>query len=102
MAFATFLSARLDSGDWPIPVAERVLKMNHPLKEVLELLRELRQQMHDDANASVTEQLDEAIRLVENCRGSEEGRMHKRLLDLLGQILIALPSISRILESFRD
>lgn len=72
------------------------------LEKILAALYELRQTMHDDANVGITEQLNEAIRLVEECLKERDSDAIERAMSSLGRFLIALPSIQKLLEKFLE
>ena len=71
-----------------------------PLKKVLSTLIEMRASMYDAANTSATQQLDEAISLIqvhiEN--GSASTGVHYDVLSILGKVFEKLPSIVALLQ----
>jgi len=74
------------------------------LKKVLDILDGLKETMHDEANASVKNELELAISLVRECIESGEVRPDnkEKLLSAIGQILAALPSIVALLKLLSD
>ena len=55
-----------------------------PLKKMLVTLIEIRASMHDETNASVIKQLDEAIAFLQQCTesGSEDSNSHDKAIVL--------------------
>ena len=72
------------------------------LQKVLDTLNELKKTMHDDANVSVNQQLDEAICLIQDCMENGDANANDKVLSAIGKVLAALPSISRLLEMFLE
>lgn len=71
-----------------------------PLKEVLIVLLDVKASMHDAANTSAIEQLDEAIELIREYidRGYRDADMKDAVLLALGKVLEKLPSIVALLQ----
>ena len=79
--------------------------MSHePLKKVLEVLTELKASMHDVANTSASDQLDEAIKLVQQCieNGSADDEVANTVILLIGKAVERLPSIAALIKLFSD
>ena len=71
-----------------------------PLKKVLSVLTDVKASMHDAANTSAIEQLDEAIELIQECIESETHDADTQLAVLvaLGKVFEKLPSIAALLQ----
>lgn len=68
----------------------------------LELLEDVRAEVHGDVDYCVIEQLDEAIWVLKEAqlgRGAEISLQD--VLDILGRVLSALPIIVELLKTFR-
>lgn len=78
--------------------------INEPLKKVLEALVELKASMHDVADTSASDQLDEAIRLVQQCieNGSTDELIADKVILLIGKAVEKLPSIAALIKLFSD
>ena len=74
------------------------------MKKVLDNLIGLKQTMHGEANASVSQQLDEAISIVQLCidSGSNDSDAANRVMSAIGKVLDKLPSIAALLKLFYD
>ena len=77
---------------------------NEPLTKVLETLLKLKASMHDVANTSANEQLDEAIQLVQQCieNGSADDEVANRVILLIGKVVEKLPSIAALIRLLSD
>ncbi|MCU7926720.1 MAG: hypothetical protein KZQ97_09790 [Candidatus Thiodiazotropha sp. (ex Dulcina madagascariensis)] len=75
-----------------------------PLKKVLDSLLEIKASMHDDANTSATEQLDEAIAFVQRCieNGCNDRNVNYEVLMVIGKFLDKLPSIATLIKYLSD
>lgn len=75
---------------------------DEPLKRVLESLNEIKASMHNVAETSAYEKLDEAIMQVQRC--IENGDTNKditiEVLHLVGKVLESLPSIATLMKFF--
>ncbi|AGA35133.1 hypothetical protein TVNIR_3498 [Thioalkalivibrio nitratireducens DSM 14787] len=71
-----------------------------PLKKVLIVLLDVKASMHDAADTSATEQLDEAIELIQGFidTGYRDAGMKHAVLSALGKVLEKLPSIVALLQ----
>jgi hypothetical protein len=71
-----------------------------PLKKVLTVLLDVKASMHDAANTSATEQLDEAIDLIQGYidTGHLDADMKHEVLSALSKVLEKLPSIIALLQ----
>ena len=75
--------------------------MNDSFDTVIEILNEIRQSMHGDANASVRHEIDEAVKILRDARsrGQCDDEEAKRMaMNAVGQALRALPSILRLIS----
>lgn len=72
------------------------------LKKILSVLNEVRQSIHDDASVSTIEQLDEAIRLLERCEKEQNAEALHTAFALIGKVLLALPSIQKLVDTFLE
>ena len=72
------------------------------LHETLELLRDVRVEVHGGVDDSIVEQLDEAIRLLEEAQHSQSAKLSRRdALIILGKVIEHLPTIVRLIELIR-
>jgi len=71
-----------------------------PMKKVLIVLRDVKASMHDAADTSATEQLDEAIELIQGYidTGHRDADMKHAVMSALGKVLEKLPSIVALLQ----
>lgn len=71
-----------------------------PMKKVLIVLRDVKASMHDAADTSATEQLDEAIELIQGYieMGVQDADNKHAVLSALGKVLEKLPSIVSLLQ----
>ena len=74
------------------------------LKKVLDTLVELKATMHDVADTSANEKLDEAIKLVQQSieKGNADDDTNNRILFAIGKVLETIPSIAALLKLFSD
>lgn len=73
------------------------------LKKVLDILHGLKKEtLHSEANASVNQQLDEAIILVQQYIENGYADTDMKILSAIGKVLQVLPSIAAILKQFSD
>lgn len=73
------------------------------LMETLELLEEVRAEVHDDVDDSVVEQLDEAIRMLKQAQHSKGAKLSSYdLLTILGQVVQALPAIAKLIDLLQN
>lgn len=73
------------------------------VQETLELLWDIRGKVHSDVESGVIEQLDEAIRMLEEARCSNHTILTSdELLKLLGRAIQFLPSILQLLMHLRN
>jgi len=77
---------------------------SEPLKNVLESLFEVRASLHDVANTSAVEKLDEAIYLVQRgiADGNTDSEFYTKVLFAIGKAFNQLPSITALLKMFSD
>ena len=70
------------------------------LKKVLIVLLDVKASMHDAADTSATEQLDEVIELIQGYidTGCRDAGMKYAVLSALGKVLEKLPSIVALLQ----
>ncbi len=75
-----------------------------PLKKVLESLLEAKASMHDVANTSAVEKLDEVINLVQRgiADGNTDSEFYTKVLFAVGKAFDQLPSIIALLKMFSD
>ena len=73
---------------------------DEPLKKVLSVLTDVKASMHDAADTSAIEQLDEAIGLIQECIEDEnhKGDTQHAVLVALGKVFEKLPSIAALLQ----
>ena len=71
-----------------------------PLKKVLIVLLDVKASMHDAADTSATEQLDEAIELIQGYldTNNRDADMKHAVLSALGKVFEKLPSIAALLQ----
>jgi len=74
------------------------------MKKVLESLVAIKASLHDVAETSVDEKLDEAIELVERCikNGKSDSTTTNEVLIIVGKVLEKLPGITALLKLFSD
>lgn len=70
------------------------------LKKVLNVLLDVKASMHDAANTSAIEQLDEAIELIQECieDGKHDADTQFAVLSVLGKVFDKLPGINALLQ----
>ena len=70
------------------------------LERSIDVLRELRLSMHGDVDASAIEQLDDAIRMLEELRrtGSFNFDERRRVLRTIGVVLTRIPQIDILIQ----
>ena len=70
------------------------------LERSIDVLRELRSSMHGDVDASAIEQLDDAIRMLEELRrtGSFNFDERRRVLRAIGVVLTRIPQIDILIQ----
>ncbi len=75
-----------------------------PLEKVLFSLLEIKASMHDDANTSATEKLDEAIAFIQQCveNGCDDRSKDYEILLVISKFLDKLPSISTLIKYLSD
>jgi len=75
-----------------------------PLKKVLEVLIEVKASVHDVANTSAVEKLDEAIHLVQQgiADGNTDSEFYTKVLFAIGKAFNQLPSVTALLKMFSD
>jgi len=80
------------------------MKEPNPLEVVIEVLKELRSEMHDKSETTVISKLDEAIGLLEQhqCDGVFKREVACKVLDLLGVVFSHLPQIQALILRFFD
>lgn len=71
-----------------------------PLEKVLISLTEIKASMHDDANTSATEMLDETIAFIQQCieNGCDDRKSYDETIMLIGKFLDKLPSIAALIK----
>ena len=73
---------------------------NHNLlKDSVGLLKKIRQELHNDIDSSKRRELDRAIKELENNRNKLSP---PDILRVIGKVVIWIPAIERILNSFRE
>lgn len=109
VVFAAFHSVQSCCGHWcdctRLELNYRYFEMNTDyLKDVLDALVELKASLHDVADTSAKQKLDEAIKLVQQCieKGKADTDTKNRILFAVGKVLEAIPSIAAILRMFSD
>ena len=70
------------------------------LNKMLTVLIDVKASMHDAANTSATERLDEAIELILECieTGKHDTGTQLAVLSVLGRVFEKLPSIAALLQ----
>ncbi|MBA3870339.1 MAG: hypothetical protein H0X30_14435 [Anaerolineae bacterium] len=70
-----------------------------PIREALELVREIRVKVQGNAEDSVIRQLDEVIgKLEETCRTRQNRKANQKALELLGEAIKWLPTVIEFIE----
>lgn len=73
------------------------------LKDLLLVLYRLKADLHDEANASAVEKLDELIELVESQLDDDVTKVDRtQVLRMLGQFLERLPTVAALIKLFHD
>jgi hypothetical protein len=71
---------------------------------VLDILFDLKASMHDVANTSAADELDNAIVIVQQCidSGSSDEDITQRVIAVIGKVIDKLPSIAALLKMLSD
>jgi len=67
------------------------------LKDSIDILILIRDELHDDIDSSKRSELDKAIKELENAK--DEFRP-SQMLNVIGRVVILIPAIERILKGF--
>lgn len=75
-----------------------------PLEMVLISLKEIKASMHDEANTSANEKLDEAIEFIQQCieNGCDDRNSKIEAILVIGKFLDKLPSIVTLIKYLSD
>ena len=66
------------------------------LKNSIEIIKKLREELHDDIDSSKREKLDQVIEDLKNCDAQKITAV--QIFDLLGKAVNVIPYIAQILE----
>lgn len=69
------------------------------LKDSIESIKQLRDELHDDIDSSKRKKLDQIIKDLESCEKRQISP--NQILDLLGKALALLPLLERVLDKFK-
>lgn len=76
---------------------------NSLIRETIELLRDVREEVQGDVEDSVIHQLDEAILKLEETSRKRQGQIaNRKALELLGKTIKWLPAVAKLIELLRD
>jgi hypothetical protein len=76
---------------------------NSLIDEAIEILREVRVEVHGDVEDRVGDQLDEAILKLEETSRTRQGQIaNQEALELLGKAIKWLPAVAKLIELLRD
>jgi hypothetical protein len=75
------------------------MKNRKLLKDSIECLKNIRDELHDDIDSSTRNKLEKAIQNIESCT---EGMTSNQLLIELGKALSYVPAIERIVKALSE